>query len=360
MVRFSVQERVQMHLIYGEARGNSRLARRLYAERFPARILPYHSMFARVHRQLMETGSVVVKKPNSGRSYLLTPEQEEIILNLIEENPEISIRRASSQLEIPRTRIHRFIKRQLLKPFHFQKAQELKVEDLPRRRHFSLWALQRYNLNPGFIRNFFFTDEACFTKDGLINLHNLHYWAIMANPFVLRQTHSQEKFSINCWAGIVGDCIIGPYLLPPRLNAESYLNFLEHELPPLMEDVPLGIRRNLFFMHDGAPPHRGHFVTEWLNENFQGRWIGNNSPHVTWPPRSPDLNAMDFFFWGAMKDRVYAVPIRTREQLHERILAAAEEIRQIPNIHTKIRQNFVSRLQACVENGSHFEHVLRN
>lgn len=117
----------------------------------------------------------------------------------------------------------------------------------------------------------------------------------MANPHVLRYTHSQVKFSINCWAGIVGDCVIGPHFLPQRLNGVTYRNLLEHELPILMENVPLDIRRNLWFMHDGAPPHRGQVVTEYLNEHFPRRWIGNNSPNVAWPPRSPDLNAMDFF-----------------------------------------------------------------
>lgn len=355
MARYSVQERVQMHVIYGEARGNSRLACRLYADRFPQRRIPYHSMFARVHRQLMETGSVIVKRINAGRRHLLTPHQEENILDLIEENPEISIRRTSLQLRIPKTRIHSFIKRQLLKPFHFQKVQELKPEDLPRRRNFSLWALEQHNQDFEFLNRFFFTDEACFTKDGIVNLHNLHYWA-MENPHVLRETHSQERFSVNCWAGIVGDYIIGPHFLPPRLNAETYLDLLEHELPILMEDIPLDIRRNLWFVHDGVPPHRGQYVTEWLNGNFPRRWIGNNSSmNVTIPPLPYRL-----FFWGAMKERVYAVPIRTREQLQERILAAAEEIRQIHNIHDKVRQNFVKRLRACVEqDGSHFEHILR-
>ncbi|EFN88750.1 hypothetical protein EAI_03344, partial [Harpegnathos saltator] len=26
---------------------------------------------------------------------------------------------------------------------------------------------------------------------------------------------------------------------------------------------------------------------------------------IEWPPRSPDMNILDFFFWDYLKDRVY-------------------------------------------------------
>jgi len=34
------------------------------------------------------------------------------------------------------------------------------------------------------------------------------------------------------------------------------------------------------------------------------RWIGRGGP-IPWPPRSPDLNSLDFFFWGYLKETVY-------------------------------------------------------
>jgi hypothetical protein len=34
-MKFTKQEYADLHLLYGEARGNSRAARRLYGERFP-------------------------------------------------------------------------------------------------------------------------------------------------------------------------------------------------------------------------------------------------------------------------------------------------------------------------------------
>ena len=57
--------------------------------------------------------------------------------------------------------------------------------------------------------------------------------------------HFQRQFSINVWAGIVSDRIIGPFVLRHRVNGPGYLNFLCDSLPELSEDVPLAIRREM-------------------------------------------------------------------------------------------------------------------
>jgi hypothetical protein len=81
------------------------------------------------------------------------------------------------------------------------------------------------------------TDECCFTRDGILNYHNTHHWAD-ANPHAICQMNSQYRFSVNIWAGIVGTQLIGPYVLPRRLMGEVYLNFLQFNLPELLEEVP--------------------------------------------------------------------------------------------------------------------------
>jgi hypothetical protein len=48
-------------------------------------------------------------------------------------------------------------------------------------------------------------------------------------------------------------------------------------------------------MHrDGLATHFGRQSAEYVNESYQGRWVGRGGP-VAWPSRSPDLNALDFF-----------------------------------------------------------------
>ena len=45
MADYTLNELDDMHLIYGEARGNGREARRLYAERFPHQIMSHFKDF---------------------------------------------------------------------------------------------------------------------------------------------------------------------------------------------------------------------------------------------------------------------------------------------------------------------------
>ncbi|ENN73932.1 hypothetical protein YQE_09475, partial [Dendroctonus ponderosae] len=56
---------------------------------------------------------------------------------------------------------------------------------------------------------------------------------------------------------------------------------------------------------DGASIHNSPLVGDWLNRYFPLRWIGRNRPFEQWPPRSPDLTPIDFYFWGTIKNKAY-------------------------------------------------------
>ncbi|KAJ8978454.1 hypothetical protein NQ317_011054 [Molorchus minor] len=70
--------------------------------------------------------------------------------------------------------------------------------------------------------------------------------------------------------------------------------------PVLLENVPLQLRANMCFQHDGAPPHKARIVQQYLNETYGENWIGINGP-IQWTPKSPDLTPLDFFLWGTLK-----------------------------------------------------------
>jgi hypothetical protein len=69
---------------------------------------------------------------------------------------------------------------------------------------------------------------------------------------------------------------------------------LENNMPDFLVDVSLIIRRELHFMHDGAPAHFSLVACRYMNRKFPGRWIGRGGP-IAWPSRSPDLNPLDFY-----------------------------------------------------------------
>jgi hypothetical protein len=66
---------------------------------------------------------------------------------------------------------------------------------------------------------------------------------------------------------------------------------LENNMPDFLADVPLIIRRELHFMHDGAPANFSLVARRYLNRKFPGQWIGSSGP-IAWPLRSSDLNPL--------------------------------------------------------------------
>lgn len=114
------------------------------------------------------------------------------------------------------------------------------------------------------------------------------------NPRFTRRIDNQHRWTVNVWGGVIGNYVIGPYFIDGHLNGNVYLNFLEHELPELLEEVPLNIIRSMWYQHDGAPAHSTRLVRYFLNRQFGQRWVGRGGP-ISYPPRSPDLTPCDFF-----------------------------------------------------------------
>jgi len=51
--------------------------------------------------------------------------------------------------------------------------------------------------------------------------------------------------------------LIGPFVFDNNLMGNAYEVSLQNELPGLLEDILLTIRNQMYFQHDGAPPHTG-------------------------------------------------------------------------------------------------------
>jgi hypothetical protein len=81
----------------------------------------------------------------------------------------------------------------------------------------------------------------------------------------------QQRFSINVCAGIIGDCLIGPHVLPHQLTGSHYPDFLSHDVPKLPEGVPLAVRARMWYMHDGALAHCSRDVRDVLNIMTDGQ-----------------------------------------------------------------------------------------
>jgi len=255
--------------------------------------------------------------------------------------------------------VHRIWKSNNLYPYHKQKVQKLKPRDFPLRTAFCHFYRQRCQQDPEFASRVLFSDEATFSQDGILNTRNNHTWSV-ENPNDTYEHSHQDRFSVNIWMGIIGDHLIGPYMMPDRLNAHAYLVFLSEVLPELLEEVPLEVRQNMWYHHDGAPAHYGIGVQNFLHLNYPERWIGRGRrAPVRWPPRSPDFNPLDYFAWGYVKDRVYQTEVESPEDLVARILAVAQEIKNSPDMLRRVRESMLRRCNACIErDGRSFEQIL--
>jgi hypothetical protein len=103
------------------------------------------------------------------------------------------------------------------------------------------WLRHQHVADELFLHNILWAGEAFSTHEGVFNVHNSHLWA-RDNPHAIRERGYQVRLSVSVWAGVDGDIVMGPYLLPDRLTAQRYRDFLETVLPGLLEDVPLAVR----------------------------------------------------------------------------------------------------------------------
>ena len=78
-------------------------------------------------------------------------------------------------------------------------------------------------------------------------------------------------------------------------------------------------------MQDGAKPHTAHASLDHLRGLFRNHLISLNTDHE-WAPHNPDLDPLDFWFWGAAKGKVYANRPQTMADLKQNVAAYAAEI----------------------------------
>lgn len=73
------------------------------------------------------------------------------------------------------------------------------------------------------------------------------------------------------------------------------------------------------------PAHFGRLVWDWLNVNYPGKWMGRGGP-VAWPPRSPDLDPLDYYFLNQMCNKIFPTELTSREKLIQRISVAGNDL----------------------------------
>lgn len=352
---YSNVELVEMVRLYAISGDSLRGAIRMFTEMFPDREPPSQSVMLAATQRLRDHRQFDVPRHAQARGSVGLPVAlQEDILEYFQREPRASTREAGRRFGVHHTTVWRLLKRELQHPFHYRKAQDIHPGDNAVRITFCRWLLEHQDAN------ILWTDECLFTRVGVYNVHNEHWWAHRDhNPHVTKRHAFQVRFGLNVWAGILGEHVLGPYFIDGYLNSATYLELLRHVVEEMLEDIPLALHRNLYYQQDGAPPHYGRQVREYLTERFGDHWIGRGGP-VAWPPRSPDLTPLDFYLWGDVKRLVYTEEVTSVTELRARIISAFDTLKTNVLVLRKLKENQLRRARLCQEcDGNNFEQYLR-
>lgn len=149
-------------------------------------------------------------------------------------------------------------------------VQTWKPEDLLHRIQFCEWLLQRVTDNQNFLSRVLATDETGFTRNRVFNSDNTYNWSD-ENLYEIQERCFQNLFSTNVSIEVIRYHLIGPYVIPRRLNEDEYLKIFNEILPTLLVEVLLNVRREMWYLYDRAPPHHTGQEREWINQQFINR-----------------------------------------------------------------------------------------
>ena len=152
------------------------------------------------------------------------------------ENPRLSVRRASHQLQISGTSIRRNLRSINFHPYKIHLVQELNEDDFDRRIEFCDIMMMRIDQQPNSLLNILFTDEAKFELSGNVNRHNCRFWTDK-NPHWMYEGNTQYPEKLNIWAGIYNDTLIGPFFIDGNLTADKYEGMLRNEIIPSIKNI---------------------------------------------------------------------------------------------------------------------------
>ena len=96
------------------------------------------------------------------------------------------------------------------------------------------------------------------------------------------------------------------------------------------------------FQQDGASSHTSNKAQNWCKNNFD-----SFLDKFHWPPNSPDLNPLDYFYWNEVENIMVHTPFMSLIELKAEIRRACSLISQ--DLIKKAVSSFTSRVRA-VEN----------
>lgn len=354
----SIEEKIEIVLL---ARTNTyRSTVDIFNQRHPDRPAPLHPRtVAALFQKLKKYGTLERKKRTiSARTSELKATLTSHIKRIYQEDEHISTRKVAARVGKSHMTVWKTLKQEKFFPYKMARAQKLRPNDPPTRKQFCVDLKNIFDQDPNFYKKILWTDEKLFRTSGCFNRQTHRYWA-QENPRWERQMKEVGGESVMVWTGIINTHIIGPYFFTDTVNSDSYLDMIYNFLLPELHRLGYDSIQ-VCYMHDGAPAHYTQEVRDCLDEQFEcwiGRGEGTNRL-LAWPPRSPDLNMLDFYLWGYLNHKVHMTQNNSADDIRRKL----NEIIPLISVETldRVQRNLVKRLRLCASlNGSTFENLLK-
>ena len=263
--------------------------------------IPIAKSIRRWYEQFNVSGCLSFGHRRRGMSYakpVRCAENIEAVLMSVEATQKITSRRIS-ELGVSQSSVHRILRHDLkMKPYHISVYQILTPENALQRRTMCAWFLRQ-------VRSEWFSDEAHFHLSSTVNSRNYVNWASERPDEVIERNFHVTK--ATAWVALSAQGVIGPFWFcnedgaTETVTADRYMNVLTCFCRALERFCGHEARGQQWFMQDGAAPHTPRRVLSWLTDHFEGR-VFSRFTEKTLASHSPDLNPLDFFLWGHLKD----------------------------------------------------------
>lgn len=352
--RLTVEQKTKMVLLFAETKSVT-ATQRCFRTHFCTRWAPCAQTIRRLHQQFEVTGSVLERK----RQHVPTvrsPQNIEAVRVALTRSPSKSTRRASAELGISRRSLQRILHSDLhLFPYKMTVMHKLTARDMERRLQFASWAMEEEAV----LHNTWYSDEAYFYVNGVVNKQNVRFWAREHPRIVNMKDTYGEKVCV--WVAMSSHGIIGPFFFDDTVTSQRYLDMLRNQFFPQLMAKSLPMHTQ-WFMQDGARPHTANVVLDFLHERLGLNVMSNRFPERyeggrMWPPHSPDINPCDFFLWGFLKEKVYHRKPENAVQLRAIVVDLCRAISE--DLCRRVITNARARFQEVVrQNGGHIEHVI--
>lgn len=345
---------LNLFYIHGESARITLRTCRTFNERYPHLPAMTEQKFRRIEKNFLNFGKVNAPR-NLPKPIVSNEAAETNVLGYFNVFPDSSVRSAERDLGYSRSSIDRILNNHKMHDFKFSTGQELHPQDQIQRVQYCEMMLVKIQEDSNFLQKIIWSDESKFSKEGIINRHNLHIWS-HENPFAIRPYNYQQKFSFNVFAMLMNHRVYY-FIYDENLNGERYLSILRNQVHNFLQTLPQAELETCWYQLDGAPAHCTAAVGHQLEQMFEDRWIRRLGPWL-WPARSPDLTPLDFYLWGTIKSKVYRTPVNTKEELRNRVIAAFNNLDPLEISRATI-QGVETRLMKCMEvNGAHFENLI--